>query len=56
MKYSNPLQVGKGNDNIVTSLKNTNLFAPASGEAPLPKNKGTTVAAAPPQVPKGVDE
>ena len=56
VQYTNPLQVGRGNDNIATSLKNTALFAPASGSAPLPQAEGTTVASAPPQVPKGVDE
>ena len=54
--YKDPLLVGKGNDNIATSLKNMALFAPASGAAPLGAEEGTTVAAAPPQVPKGVDE
>jgi len=37
-------------------LKNTALFAPASGSAPLSQAEGTTVASAPPQVPKGVNE
>jgi len=54
--YSNPLMVGKGNDNIITTLKNPGLFAPASGEEPPSKDQGTNFAAAPPQVPKGVDE
>lgn len=48
--------VGKGNDNVATSLKNTALFAPASGAKPLSKAEASTVAQAPPQVPKGVDE
>ena len=32
------------------------LFAPASGEKPLPASDGAKVSNAPPQVPKGVDE
>lgn len=56
VQYTNPLQVGKGNDNIATSLRNPALFAPASGEAPMSKDEGTTVATAPTQVPKGVNE
>jgi hypothetical protein len=56
VQYTNPLQVGRGNDNIATSLRNTALFAPTSGADPLTKEEATNVAAAPPQVPKGVDE
>lgn len=56
IKYKNPLLVGKGNDNIATSLKNTALFAPASGAKPLSASEGTTASGSPPQVPKGVDE
>ena len=48
--------MGRGNDNIATSLRNPALFAPTSGADPLTKEQGTNVAAAPPQVPKGVDE
>ena len=54
--FKDPLLVGKGNDNVATSLKNMALFAPKSGAKPLPASAGTKVAAAPPQVPKGVDE
>jgi len=54
--FKDPLLVGKGNDNVATSLKNMALFAPKSGDKPLPAGDGTKVAAAPPQVPKGVDE
>jgi len=54
--YKNPLLVGKGNDNVATSLKNMALFAPASGDKPLPASAGSKVSGAPPQVPKGVDE
>lgn len=54
--FKNPLLVGKGNDNVATSLQNMSLFAPKSGAKPLPKSAGTKVASAPPQVPKGVDE
>ena len=56
VQYTNPLQVGRGNDKIATSLRNPALFAPTSGADPLTKEEGTSVAAAPPQVPKGVDE
>jgi len=56
VQYTNPLQVGKGNDNIATALKNTALFAPASGAKAMSKAEATNVASAPPQVPKGVNE
>jgi hypothetical protein len=56
VEFKDPLMVGKGNDNVATTLKNLNLFAPASGAKKLPKSAGTKVSNAPPQVPKGVDE
>jgi hypothetical protein len=56
VEFKNPLLVGKGNDNVATSIKNMKLFAPASGEKGLGKEGGTKVASAPPQVPEGVDE
>jgi len=56
VKYKNPLLVGKGNDNIATTLKNTQLFAPASGDKPLSAEEASTVAGVTSQVPKGVDE
>ena len=48
--------VGKGNDQVMTSLKNPDLFvSAASGEA-LPKDKATSVKFSPTQVPKDVSE
>jgi len=31
INYTNPLAVGQNKDNIVTGLKDTTMFAPASG-------------------------
>jgi len=39
VQYTNPLQVGRGNDNIATSLRNTALFAPTSGADHSQKRK-----------------
>ena len=41
IKYTDSLQVGKGNDQIVSSLKNPGLFAPASGAKALSKEEST---------------
>jgi hypothetical protein len=56
IKYTDSLQVGKGNDQIVSSLKNPGLFAPADGGDPVSKEGSTNVSKAKPQVPKGVDD
>ena len=56
INFEDPLQVGKGNDNVMTSLKDTNMFiSEASGKA-ISKDKATSVKAARTQVPKGVKE
>lgn len=56
INYTDPLMVGKGKDQVMTSLKNPDLFvSAASGEA-LPKDKATSVKFSPTQVPKDVSE
>jgi hypothetical protein len=56
INYTDPLMVGKGNDQVMTTLKNPDLFvSAASGEA-LPKDKATSVKFSPTQVPKDVSE
>jgi hypothetical protein len=48
VQFKNPLLVGKGNDNVSTSLKNPDLFAPASGAKALSSDEASTVAEAAP--------
>jgi hypothetical protein len=56
INYTDPLMVGKGNDQVMTTLKNPDLFvSAASGEA-LPKEDATTIKFSPTQVPKDVSE
>jgi len=56
INYTNPLAVGQNNDNIMTGLKDVQMFRPASGNPPVAKADSVTVKASPPQVPAGVDE
>lgn len=47
INYTDPLMVGKGNDQVMTTLKNPDLFvSAASGEA-LPKEDATTIKFSP---------
>ena len=56
INYTDPLMVGKGNDQIMTTLKNPDLFVSAGSGMSVPKGKATSVKFSPPQVPKGVSE
>jgi hypothetical protein len=56
INYTDPLQVGKGNDQIMTTLKNPDLFVSAASGKPVPQKSATSVKFSPPQVPKGVSE
>lgn len=56
INYTDPLMVGKGNDQIMTTLKNPDLFVSASSGEALPKDKATSVKFSPTQVPKDVSE
>jgi len=56
INYKDPLMVGKGNDQVMTTLKNPDLFISASSGEALPKDKATTVKFSPTQVPKDVSE
>ena len=54
--FADPLQVGKGNDQIMTTLKETTMFISKASGKPISKEKSTSVKEATTQVPKGVKE
>jgi hypothetical protein len=56
INYTDPLMVGKGNDQVMTTLKNPDLFISASSGEALPKDKATSIKFSPTQVPKDVSE
>jgi hypothetical protein len=56
VNYTDPLMVGKGNDQVMTTLKNPDLFISASSGEALPKDKATSIKFSPTQVPKDVSE
>jgi len=56
ISYTNPLAVGQNKDNIVTGLKDTTMFAPASGNKPVSKEDSVNIKQTPPQVPAGIKE
>jgi len=56
VNYTDPLMVGKGNDQVMTTLKNPDLFVSASSGEALPKDAATTIKFSPTQVPKDVSE
>jgi len=56
VNYTDPLMVGKGNDQVMTTLKNPGLFISASSGEALPKEDATTIKFSPTQVPKDVSE
>lgn len=56
VNYTDPLMVGKGNDQVMTTLKNPDLFVSASSGEALPKEDATTIKFSPTQVPKDVSE
>lgn len=48
VNYDDPLMVGKGNDQIMTTLKNPDLFMSADSGESLPKADATSVKFSPP--------
>jgi hypothetical protein len=48
INYTDPLMVGKGNDQIMTTLKNPDLFVSAATGKAVPKDKATSVKFSPP--------
>lgn len=56
INYTDPLMVGKGNDQVMTTLKNPDLFVSASSGEALPKDAATSIKFSPTQVPKDVSE
>jgi hypothetical protein len=47
VNYTDPLMVGKGNDQVMTTLKNPDLFVSASSGEALPKEDATTIKFSP---------
>jgi hypothetical protein len=47
INFTNPLLVGKGSDNIMTGLKDPELFAPANGGDPISADDAVAVKEAP---------
>lgn len=43
VNFDDPLQVGKGSDQIMTSLKDPSMFVSQESESSIPKNKATSV-------------
>jgi len=54
--FDEPLQVGKGGDSVMTSLKDPSLFIAEAGGASIPADKATSAKIAPVQMAKGVSE
>ena len=47
INYTDPLQIGKGNDQVMTTLKNPGLLISKSSGNSVPKDKATTVKFSP---------
>jgi hypothetical protein len=56
INYTDPLMIGKGDDQVLTTLKNPAMFVSKASGKSVPKDKATSVKFSPPQVPKGVSE
>jgi len=54
INYVDPLNVGKGNDQVMTTIKNPDLFVSEESFDALAKNKATSIKFTPTQVPKDV--
>ena len=46
INFDDPLQVGKGNDQVMTSLKDPGLFVSAESDSSISKEKATSVKVA----------
>jgi len=54
INYVDPLNVGKGNDQVMTTIKNPDLFVSEESFDALAKDKSTSIKFTPTQVPKDV--
>lgn len=56
INYTNPLNVGYGDDQVMTKLKNPSLFVSTRSGQPISSDDASSVKYATPQMPKGMSE
>ena len=56
INFDDPLMVGRGNDQVMTSLKDPGMFVSEAGGVSISKEKAVSVKVAKTQVAKGVSE
>ena len=54
--FDDPLNAGRGKDNVMTSLRNPQMFIASNTGAAITEKNSVSVKKANPQMPKGVSE